>query len=77
MFLPIVFSLLNNYVGQNPTVLVHGIASNQNEMTELKNHLQNQFNLVVYTLVGNGELTTSLRPDRQCDLLAAEIKPLP
>ena len=74
--MPIVFSLLNNYVGQNPTVLVHGIASNQNEMTELKNHLQNQFNLVVYTPeVGNGELTSIFAPmDRQCDLLAAEIK---
>lgn len=46
-----------------PTVLIHGIMANKNNLNELKEMLENDFRITVYNLeIGNGILTSIYTP---------------
>ena len=58
----------------NPTFLVHGIASSKNEMLPLENYLRSQ-GIETYNIeIGNGELSSIFMPmNEQCAILAENI----
>lgn len=61
-----------------PTIIIHGIASNKNELEYFANSLEIQLHYKVYNIeVGNGELTSIfMNINQQCEILANNIKNL-
>lgn len=58
-----------------PTVLLHGVLANKNNMNELKQLLELNFNIKVYNLeIGNGAITSLYTPmNKQLDMLCDTI----
>ena len=62
-------------IPDNPTFLVHGIASSKNEMVPLQNYLLSQGIETHNIEIGNGELSSIFMPmNEQCAFLAENIK---
>lgn len=72
----ILILLLFNIIFTNayPTFLIHGIASNKNEMTEMKDYLES-YNIITYNIeIGNGEFDSIfMNMNKQCSILNDEI----
>lgn len=68
---PTPIKISNNY----PTVLLHGVLANKNNMNELKQLLELNFRIKVYNLeIGNGAITSLYTPmNKQLDMLCDTI----
>jgi len=54
-----IFMLTSYAHSHYPTVLMHGVLANKNNLIELKEMIENSFNVEVYNLeIGNGKLTS-------------------
>lgn len=72
-------SIFVNANSQYPTVLIHGILSNKNEMTELQTHIKERIQTIdIYNIeIGNGEITSIFMDmNKQCESLSQNIEKL-
>jgi len=79
LFLFVLSSIFINVNSQYPTVLIHGIFSNKNEMTELRTHIKECLQTMdVYNIeIGNGEITSIFMDmNKQCEILSQNIEKL-
>lgn len=73
----IIFLLIQKSITFNPTILIHGIASNKNELNDMYLFLKKQ-NIDTYNIeVGNGKIDSIImNMNKQCEIFANNINNL-